>query len=137
MQSGHGFQSNEVYAIERIGFEVFEGRFAKYKVYNVDYDEIRGDNNSDVEGSVDMPITMYHYCIGQIDIENRSVPSGIYSYLFQQQRRLQAAFRLGTMPAHPYNIKFNYANMNWRYIAAEFHPRDDEYRLTLQSSPVY
>lgn len=137
VQSGHGFQSNEVYAIERIGFEVFEGRFAKYKVYKVDFDEISGDKNSDVEGSVDMPITMYHYCIGQIDIENRSVPSGIYSYLFQQQRRLQAAFRLGTMPAHPYNIKFNYAGMNWRYIAAEFHPRDDEYRLTLQSSPVY
>ena len=135
--SGHGLRSNEIYAIERVGFEVYEGRFAHYKIYNVDYDKIEGNKNGDVEGSIDMPITMYHYCIGQIDIENRSVPSDIYPYLFQQQRRLQAAFRLDTMPAHPYNIKFNYAGMTWRYIAAEFHPRDDEYRLTLQSSPVY
>lgn len=125
-------------SIERVCLKIYREDSRKYFVHQSNDDTFDGNVNGVDYGSIDMPITLYRWGNGLIGEATRN-PQYIttYPYLFQQQRRLQAAFRLGTMPAHPYNIKFNYAGMTWRYIAAEFHPREDEYRLTLQSSPVY
>lgn len=125
--------------IERVGIKVIKQKLNKYLFFQTDKDVFEGNVNAVDTGDIDMHINRYRWGLGYIDVDNGIAQPyyTTYPYLFQQQRRLQAAFRLGTMPAHPYNIKFNYAGMTWRYIAAEFHPREDEYRLTLQSSPVY
>ena len=65
-----------------------------------------------------------------------------YNYLRQPQTRLQLRMMQysGDIINAPYayinKIIYWQANWRWRLIALAFHPRDDEYTLTMHRSPV-
>lgn len=83
-----------------------------------------------------MPISLYRLdntLIGSAPLTTKITE---YPYLFQRRQEIVQKFRLIEEPVLPYIRLYNYLDKKWRIIAREFHPWDDEYKLTMQHSPV-
>lgn len=121
-----------------LGYEEEVGR--DYLVNTTDHDIIGvGDGFNDAD--VDMLINCQRIGSNMIGGTTRNFLT-YYNYMRQQQTRLQLRmmqYSGGSINApHTYTNKIIYwmANWRWRLIAMSFHPRDDEYTLTMHRSPV-
>lgn len=131
--------SNYLVLITNIKLEVFEDHepYAEYKYAPAtESDFIRVVSNAPISASVTMPLSLYRLNTNQIGSTVLSTKITEYPYLFQKRTELVQRFRLTTAPALPHTRLFNYQNKKWRIIAQEFHPWNDEYKLTMQHSPV-
>ena len=130
---------NYLVLITNIKLEVFEDHepYSEYKYAPAtESDFIRVVSNAPISASVTMPLSLYRLNTNQIGSTVLSTKITEYPYLFQKRTELVQRFRLTTAPALPHTRLFNYQGKKWRIIAQEFHPWDDEYKLTLQHSPV-
>ena len=89
-----------------------------------------------VSSEITMPISLYRLNDHLIGSAVRSSKITTYPYLFQPRKQLRGKFRIDSILSLPHIRKFTYMSKKWRIIAQEFHPWDDEYILTMQSSPI-
>ena len=89
-----------------------------------------------ISSNITMPISFYKMNDRLIGNTVRQTKLTEYPYLLQPRQQLVSKFRLVNAPTIPYARLFSYLGKYWRLIAQEFHPWNDEYTLTLQSSPV-
>ena len=121
-----------------LGYEEVVGR--DYLVDTTDHENIGiGDGSDDVD--VDMLINCRRIGSNMLGSSTHAFVT-YYNYLRQPQTRLQ--LRMMQYSGDIINAPFAYinkiiywqANWRWRLIALAFHPRDDEYTLTMHRSPV-
>ena len=121
-----------------LGYEEVVGR--DYLVDTTDHENIGiGDGSDDVD--VDMLINCRRIGSNMLGSSTHEFVT-YYNYLRQPQTRLQ--LRMMQYSGDIINAPFAYinkiiywqANWRWRLIALAFHPRDDEYTLTMHRSPV-
>lgn len=121
-----------------LGYEEVVGR--EYIVDTTDHENIGiGDGSDDVD--VDMLINCRRIGSNMLGSSTHAFVT-YYNYLRQPQTRLQ--LRMMQYSGDIINAPFAYinkiiywqANWRWRLIALAFHPRDDEYTLTMHRSPV-
>jgi len=93
-------------------------------------------HNPVISSTVHMPISLYRLSDNLIGSSVLSTKITTYPYLFQPRKKLTSKFRIEAAATVPYARLFSYYGRKWRIVAQEFHPRDDEYLLTMQSSPV-
>ena len=136
------FNDYELVLIHNIKIGVVEDEepYAKYRFIpsNVN-DTIPVQNDSTnpvISSSITMPISLYRMNSNLIGNSVRSSKLTEYPYLFQKRQELVSKFKVVSAPTIPYARKFSYLNKNWRMIAQEFHPWNDEVTLTMQSSPI-
>ena len=128
--------------IHNIRFEMVDNGepYAEYQITpagSSDYiPEPSGSEIPVVSSSITMPISLYRLNDNLIGNSVRSSKLTEYPYLFQKRQELVSKFKVVSAPTIPYARKFSYLNKNWRMIAQEFHPWDDEVTLTMQSSPI-
>lgn len=121
-----------------LGYEEVVGR--DYLVDTTDHENIGiGDGSDDVD--VDMLINCRRVNSNMLGSSTHAFVT-YYNYLRQPQTRLQ--LRMIQNSGNIINAPFAYINKiiywmsswRWRLIALSFHPRDDEYTLTMHRSPV-
>ena len=121
-----------------LGYEEMVGR--DYLVDTTDHENIGiGEGSDDVD--VDMLINCRRIGSNMLGSSTHAFVT-YYNYLRQPQTRLQ--LRMMQYSGDIINAPFAYinkiiywqANWRWRLIALAFHPRDDEYTLTMHRSPV-
>ena len=121
-----------------LGYEEVVGR--DYLVDTTDHENIGiGDGSDDVD--VDMLINCRRIGSNMLGSSTHAFVT-YYNYLRQPQTRLQ--LRMMQYSGDIINAPFAYinkiiywqANWRWRLIALAFHPRDDEYTLTMHRSPA-
>ena len=121
-----------------LGYEEVVGR--DYLVDTTDHENIGiGEGSDDVD--VDMLINCRRIGSNMLGSSTHAFVT-YYNYLRQPQTRLQ--LRMMQYSGDIINAPFAYinkiiywqANWRWRLIALAFHPRDDEYTLTMHRSPV-
>lgn len=121
-----------------LGYDEVVGR--DYLVDTTDHENIGiGDGSDDVD--VDMLINCRRIGSNMLGSSTHAFVT-YYNYLRQPQTRLQ--LRMMQYSGNIINAPFAYinkiiywqANWRWRLIALAFHPRDDEYTLTMHRSPV-
>ena len=121
-----------------LGYEEVVGR--DYLVDTTDHENIGiGDGSDDVD--VDMLINCRRISSNMLGSSTHEFVT-YYRYLRQPQTRLQ--LRMIQNSGNIINAPFAYinkiiywmANWRWRLIAMSFHPRDDEYTLTMHRSPA-
>jgi len=121
-----------------LGYEEMVGR--DYLVDTTDHENIGiGEGSDDVD--VDMLINCRRIGSNMLGSSTHAFVT-YYNYLRQPQTRLQ--LRMMQYSGDIINAPFAYinkiiywqANWRWRLIAMSFHPRDDEYTLTMHRSPV-
>ncbi len=121
-----------------LGYDEVVGR--DYLVDTTDHENIGiGDGSDDVD--VDMLINCRRIGSNMLGSSTHEFVT-YYNYLRQPQTRLQ--LRMMQHSGNIINAPFAYinkiiywqANWRWRLIALAFHPRDDEYTLTMHRSPV-
>lgn len=93
-------------------------------------------HNPVISSTVHMPISLYRLNDTLIGDSVLSTKITTYPYLFQPRKKLTSKFRIEAAATIPYARLFSYYGRKWRIVAQEFHPRDDEFLLTMQSSPV-
>jgi hypothetical protein len=89
-----------------------------------------------ISSSVTMPFSMYRlndHMIGDTLLTTKLTE---YPYLFQERMEMEGKFRGTSMPDLFHAMMWGYMSKKWRIIAMDFFPWDDEYRLTMQSSPL-
>ena len=101
-----------------------------------DSDVIPSTGNPSISSEINMPISLYRLNDHLIGTSVRSTMLTEYPYLFQPRKNLTSKFRITSILDLPHARKFSYMGKNWRVIAQNFKPWDDEYELTLQSSPI-
>jgi hypothetical protein len=123
-----------------IHFEYIENEelYAEYRFAPAEESDILPSNASHppVSSSVTMPFSMYRlndHMIGDTLLATKITE---YPYLFQPRTEMYGTFRATGVPYLYHAMMWGYLNKKWRMIAMDFHPWDDEYRLTMQSSPV-
>lgn len=89
-----------------------------------------------ISSSVTMPFSMYRLNDHMIGDTLLSTKLTEYPYLFQPRMEMQGKFRGTSVPDLYHAMMWGYMSKKWRIIAMDFHPWDDEYILTMQSSPV-
>ena len=89
-----------------------------------------------ITNSVSMPISLYRNNENLIGSTVRTTKVTEYPYLFQKRTELVQHFRLIEQPYLMHTRLFNFQGKLWRIISEEFHPWDDECKLTLQHSPI-
>lgn len=121
-----------------LGYDEVVGR--DYLVDTTDHENIGiGDGSDDVD--VDMLINCRRIGSNMLGSSTHAFVT-YYNYLRQPQTRLQLRMmqHSGDIINAPYayinKIIYWQANWRWRLIALAFHPRDDEYTLTMHRSPV-
>lgn len=121
-----------------LGYDEVVGR--DYLVDTTDHENIGiGDGSDDVD--VDMLINCRRIGSNMLGSSTHDFIT-YYRYLREPQTRLQ--LRMMQHSGDIINAPFTYinkiiywqANWRWRLIALAFHPRDDEYTLTMHRSPV-
>ena len=121
-----------------LGYEEVVGR--DYLVDTTDHENIGiGEGSDDVD--VDMLINCRRISSNMLGSSTHDFIT-YYRYLRQPQTRLQ--LRMIQNSGNIINAPFAYinkiiywmANWRWRLIAMSFHPRDDEYTLTMHRSPA-
>lgn len=121
-----------------LGYEEVVGR--DYLVDTTDHEIIGiGDGSEDVD--VDMLINCRRIGSNMLGSSTHAFVT-YYNYLRQPQTRLQ--LRMMQYSGDSINAPYAYinkiiywmANWRWRLIAMSFHPRDDEYTLTMHRSPA-
>ena len=121
-----------------LGYEEVVGR--DYLVDTTDHENIGiGEGSDDVD--VDMLINCRRIGSNMMGSSTHAFVT-YYNYLRQPQTRLQ--LRMIQNSGNIINAPFAYinkiiywmANWRWRLIAMSFHPRDDEYTLTMHRSPA-
>lgn len=128
--------------IHNIRFEMVDDGepYAEYKITpasSSDYiPEPSGSETPVVSSSITMPLSLYRLNDNLIGNSVRSSKLTEYPYLFQKRQELVSKFKIVSAPTIPYARKFSYLGKNWRMIAQEFHPWNDEVTLTMQSSPI-
>ena len=113
--------------------------YAKYKFTPAkDSDTIPAATHPAISSSVKMPISKYRMNDRLIGDVLRTDKITEYPYLFQPRQKMVHKFRstASDVPALYHAMLFSYFSKNWRIIAEEFHPWDDEYQLTMQNSPI-
>lgn len=130
--------SNYLVFIHNIKFESFINNepYAEYRILPADKSDIIPSGYPEVSSSITMPISLYR-------LNNRLIGDSIfqtrlteYEYLQLPRRQLQQKFLITSefssilMPIR----LWRYLGVKWRIIASEFHPWDDEYKLTMQHS---
>jgi hypothetical protein len=131
--------TNYIVLIHNINLEVFEDGepYAEYRYKPAsESDYIRANSDAAVSASVNMPMSLYRVNTNQIGSTLVTTKVTEYPYLFQRRLEVVQRFKLISMPQMSHIRMYNYMNNKWRLIALAFHPWDDEYKLTLQSSPV-
>jgi len=129
-----GIISNREYLFfKRIGFtldgdtlfpELFERPVDRH------YDVNNGSNQT---GEVSQFLTPYRYSENMIGDDIVGSKFTTYPYMFESQKRLQIDSRHELM-GNPYLPPLTYAGRSdWKLLAIGFSPRDDEYKLTLQT----
>lgn len=117
-----------------------EKPYAKYRIIPSNINDtipVQNDSSNPViSSSITMPISLYRMDGNLIGNSVRSSKLTEYPYLFQKRQELVSKFKVVSAPTIPYARKFSYLNRNWRMIAQEFHPWNDEVTLTMQSSPI-
>lgn len=135
---------NYLVFIHNIKFEPVENNepYAHYKFKPAeDSDTIPARDETNVpviSSSLTMPISRYRmndHMIGEALLTTWITD---YPYLFQPRTKMEHIFRLAVadMPVLAHTRLFAFQGKRWRIIAATFHPWNDEYQLTMQSSPV-
>lgn len=121
-----------------LGYDEVVGR--DYLVDTTDHENIGiGDGSDDVD--VDMLINCRRIGSNMLGSSTHEFVT-YYNYLREPQTRLQLRMmqHSGNIINAPYayinKIIYWQANWRWRLIAMSFHPRDDEYTLTMHRSPV-
>lgn len=137
--SSTALASDYIVLFENIRFQVFENG-DPYKEYRYaptkDGDFIRQDASASVSASITMPLSLYRLnnnLIGDTVLTQKITE---YPYLFQKRTELVQHFRLLERPNLMHTRLFNFQGKLWRIISEEFHPWDDECKLTLQHSPI-
>ena len=113
--------------------------YAKYKYTPAqDSDILPAGTHPAVSSSVKMTISKYRMNDRLIGDVLRTDKITTYPYLFQPRQSMVHKFRTTTsaVPALYHAMLFSYFNKNWRIIAEEFHPWDDEYTLRMQNSAI-
>ena len=131
--------TNYIVLIHNIHLEVFEDGepYAEYRYKPTsESDYIRANSDATVSASVNMPMSLYRVNTNQIGSTLVTTKVTEYPYLFQRRLEVVQRFKLISMPQMSHIRLYNYMSNKWRLIAFAFHPWDDEYKLTLQSSPV-
>jgi len=121
-----------------LGYDEVVGR--DYLVDTTDHENIGiGDGSDDVD--VDMLINCRRISSNMLGSSTHAFVT-YYNYLRQPQTRLQ--LRMMQHSGNIINAPYAYINKiiywmsawRWRLIAMSFHPRDDEYTLTMHRSPT-
>lgn len=134
------FNTHELVMLYNIKLECLQNNtpYASYRYKpSSDSDKLpSSQDNPLISSSITMPISLYRLNNTLIGASPLTTKITEYPYLFQKRLELVQRFRLTTAPALPHTRLFNYQGKKWRIIAQEFHPWDDEYKLTMQHSPV-
>ena len=133
--------SNYLLFFHNIKLEALDNNepYAKYKYTPAqDSDVLPAGTHPAVSSSVKMTISKYRMNDRLIGDVLRTDKITTYPYLFQPRQKMVHKFRstASAVPALYHAMLFSYFNKNWRIIAEEFHPWDDEYTLTMQNSPI-
>ena len=112
--------------------EVFEG--SKASTDEAEVDQMFSSRYDSLE-SVLSSVTQY----GNPRTQSQMQAKPTYTYMLNEQHRIQAKFALATFPQYPYIVKWQYwqTGWNWRMVAMSCNPVDDEYTLTLHHSPQF
>lgn len=112
--------------------------YAKYKYLPATDSDKIPDTNPPISSSITMPISKYRLNDRLIGDVLRTDKITEYPYLFQPRQNMIHKFKTtsSSVPELFHAMLFAYFNNNWRIIAQDFHPWDDEYTLTLQNSPI-
>ena len=119
----HVYEDNEPYS---------EYRYALTE----DSDIIPNNNNPAISSSVTMPISLYRLNDHLIGDSVLSTKITTYPYLFQLRKEITEKFRVVDDPTLAHIRLYSYLSKKWRIVAQAFYPWNDEYKLTLQYSPV-
>ena len=134
------FNTHELVMVYNIKLECLQDNLPYASYRNIppsDCDKLpSSQDNPLISSSVTMPISLYRLdntLIGSAPLTTKITE---YPYLFQRRQEIVQKFRLIEEPVLPYIRLYNYLDKKWRIIAREFHLWDDEYKLTMQHSPV-
>lgn len=94
------------------------------------------DGNPAISSSVTMPVSMYRQNDRLLGIQVRSTRLTTYPYLFTQRKELKARFRIKSVMPWPYALMVTYLGKQWRVIAQQWEPWNDEMVLTLEHSSI-
>lgn len=123
-----------------IKFEYIENDelYAEYRFAPAEESDILPSTASHppVSSSITLPFSMYRLNDHMIGDTLMSTKLTEYPYLFQPRTELQGTFRGTGVPDLCHAMMWSYLSKKWRLIALDFYPWDDEYKLTMQSSPV-
>jgi len=126
--------------IDDIKFEFIENGelYADYRFLPAsDADTIPTTGYPKVSSSVTMPISLYRLNDHMIGETLRSTKLTEYPYLLQKRLVLNGKF-LWAQSIDLFHARlWTYLSKKWRMIAQTFHPWDDEYELTMQSSGIF
>ena len=131
---------HDITSIDSIKLYYPESEFDKYLKHK-DVVVLEGNNAGISDNDIDVLISCWCDNLNMIGT-TRLDRFTDYQYMFWPQNRLQLRMKPKTgqtMPeklAYIDKIQFWMANWRWRLIALAFHPRDDEYTLTMHRSPV-
>lgn len=124
--------------LEQIVYDEPYARYRFAKPEEADY--ISADETSTkvpvVSTTIEMPISPYRRTDTMIGTQVRENKITTYRYMFQQRKEIKSKFRLQSFLDLYHARKFSYMNQYWRIIAQDFHLRDDEVTLTMESSPT-
>lgn len=133
-------QTSWIFSFDKIRLYYDAGVGREYLFDTTDHENIGiGDGSDDVD--VDMLINCRRIGSNMLGSSTHDFIT-YYRYLREPQTRLQ--LRMMQYSGDIINAPFAYinkiiywqANWRWRLIALAFHPRDDEYTLTMHRSPV-
>ena len=134
------FNTHELVMLYNIKLECLQDNipYASYRNKpSSDSDKLpSSQDNPLISSNITMPMSLYRLNNTLIGAAPLTTKITEYPYLFQKRLEQVQRFRLTTAPALPHTRLFNYQSKKWRIIAQEFHPWNDEYKLTMQHSPV-
>lgn len=133
------FPDNYLVFFHNIALEIYDDDepYTEYRLTPASKgDVIPSTGNPAISSSITMPISLYRNNDRMIGDTLLTQKVTEYPYLFQPRMEMQGTFRGTGIPNLYHAMRWGYLNKLWRIIAMDFHARNDEYRLTMQSSPV-
>ena len=142
---GSGFRDEELTLITKVSLTAGELEQWQHKYEDKNTRTIKQDNKSTETGSFSMLYSYEklnsHAIFDAPDVVDYTPPA--FGYMFKAQNRLDiTAHRVPNTSSaltymQAYIGKWTYFVLSWRWrmLAMSFYPRDDEYRITMLSSP--
>ena len=135
--------SNYLIFIHNIRLEMYEDNepYADYRYIPANDADLLPSSSSHpvASASVTMPISLYRNNDRMIGDTLRSTKVTEYPYLMGKRWETEGKFRAAVThsPDIFHTRLWEYLGKKWRIISQTFHPWDDEYTLTMQSSGIF